>query len=97
MHKYYGKEYVTYSLHKCKDCSNFNKYRYRGKDYKKCSVYGESNSEATDWNNSFEACSMFNCEFVGNTLIDVLRHQCKVLPEEQLQGQITVDEWLGGD
>ena len=45
---------------KCKDCMHFTR-QWRGRRLvRKCDVYGESSSSATDWNASFSACGCFN-------------------------------------
>lgn len=72
---------------KCKDCSNFRRYHYRGKTYSKCVVYGESNSQATDWNGRNAACGMFNKDYNGTPIY--MRHFRKDIP---LEGQISLME-----
>lgn len=42
---------------RCKDCSHLSG---GVNQYKKCEVYGNSASEATDWAQSYEACGMWN-------------------------------------
>lgn len=50
----------------CGECSHIECHRY-DKNYYKCSVYGISRSEATDWAKRWTACGMFNKE-VANVL-----------------------------
>lgn len=74
----------------CRDCSNLNKYRYRDYNYYKCAVYGETNSEASDWRLKYQACGMFNKEWTGSPIINLLKHGSKEQgPEPLLDGQIT--------
>lgn len=96
MHQKYGR-YSGCMPQICGECSNFKRYRYRGKNYKKCSVYGESHSEATDWNVSFEACEMFNKNYEGMPIIDILKRSLRPKNDELLDGQITFNELIGGD
>ena len=56
----------------CKDCSNFIHGRYRTRTISKCTVYGATHSEASDWRMKYVACGMFNKEWNGNPIIRVL-------------------------
>lgn len=86
MHLRFG-IYLNMPPNKCKDCSNFRRYHYRGKTYSKCVVYGESNSQATDWNGRNVACGMFNKDYNGTPIY--MRHFRKDIP---LDGQISLME-----
>ena len=63
MHRLFGT-----SDGRCKECTNFRRWRVGNKVVRKCRLYGTSHSEATDWNASFQACGMLNCppDGVGN-------------------------------
>ena len=54
MHKEYARAYG----YKCADCPWLSKVRGYGKAWFKCAAYGESNSEATDWAKSWDACGL---------------------------------------
>lgn len=79
-------------LHTCKECSNFVQGRYHDKTLRKCKVYGLTHSEASDWAQRYEACGMFNKEWNGNDIIDLVRRggvrQKDVIP---IEGQLTFD------
>lgn len=62
---------------RCRECSNFRRYRFRRRTVSKCVVYGESNSQATDWNGRKLACGMFNTEYNGTPIYKrhVVRHE----------------------
>jgi hypothetical protein len=77
----------------CKDCNNFLRRRYN-KIYRKCTVYGCTSSEATDWNASYEACEMFNKPYEGNPVIEILKHKSKSKDDETLKGQMSIDDWI---
>lgn len=94
MHDRFGR-YRGYKPKKCGECSNFKRYKYRGKTYKKCCIYGESNSEATDWNVSYEACNMFNNPYDGTPIIEVLKCSKRPKEDKPIKGQITFNDVLG--
>ena len=72
---------------KCKDCSNFRRYNYRGKWYSKCRAYGISLSVATDWNGRNTACGLFNKDYNGTPIYK--RHSRIDIP---LDGQMSLLE-----
>ena len=57
MHKLYGR----LDGQRCADCSNLLNKEWAG-SYFKCSVYGNSNAESTDWRKKYVACGMFNVD-----------------------------------
>ena len=70
--------------HKCQHCDNLI-VRHRDRRYYKCEVYGISNSEATDWRLSYDACGMFNKVWFGGPIVRLVQPQ---QPEtENLEGQ----------
>lgn len=73
--------------HICGECSNFISGRYHNRYLRKCTVYGATHSEASDWAKSWTACGMFNKEYKGTPIIKFVR------PEGQrantpIEGQI---------
>lgn len=75
--------------HKCKYCDNLI-VRHRDRRYYKCEVYGISNSEATDWCLSYDACGMYNKVWGGNPLIRMVKPERPM--EEAIDGQKTFFE-----
>ena len=57
MHEAYG---VSSTPHKCRECSNFRAYTFKGQKYLKCAAYGDTAGGETDWGANFLACGMFN-------------------------------------
>lgn len=55
--------YATFGIdpqcRRCKDCSCLVRVTPTSRAYYKCSVYGESASEATDWAGKWTACGRF--------------------------------------
>ena len=77
----------------CKECGYYREYIYRGKTYRKCAVYGITNSEASDWKANGPACGLYpDRPYHGET--DVINMRMKE-PEEPLPGQATIFDFLG--
>ena len=77
---------------RCEDCSNLIKGRYRSMNLRKCTVYGATHSEASDWRKKYEACGMYCKEWHGTEIIRTLKHSgMPKVPEEPLDGQIKMD------
>ena len=90
MHQFFGKGEGV-----CKDCNHFLREQYRSKTYRKCDVYGITNSEASDWKASYQACGLFNKEYNGRDMIYFVTPERKhEIDNEPLDGQIDL---LGGD
>lgn len=83
MHREFG---ITES-HTCGECCNMERYRYRSRIYKKCRVYGCTNSEASDWALGWGACGMFGKEYNGTEIIKMIS-QKKAKTEMPVDGQI---------
>jgi hypothetical protein len=59
---------------------------------RKCKVYGITSSEASDWANKYEACGMFNKEWNGNPIINLVKHSSKKNNEEiHIDGQMSLN------
>lgn len=80
----------------CGECSHFVKGRYKTRDLQKCEVYGMTHSEASDWAQKWEACGLKNKPYSGKQIIDLIKHEPKEQVEEQLPGQMSIDDWMGG-
>lgn len=89
MHEYYG-----YGSGRCENCPHFRKKTY-DRNYYKCIVYGDSNSEATDWRRGYTACGLINNPFPeGDTrIVKLVSGQKKY--EEPCPGQISMAELMG--
>lgn len=89
MHQLYGKA----EPHKCRDCSNLVTGRYHDKTLRKCRVYGLTHSEASDWAMKYTACRMFNKEYTGQPIINLVKHNSsRTKVEEPLDGQIEMED-----
>ena len=88
MHHYYGYDPLE---SKCEECPHLIHGRYHDRTYYKCTVYGCTHSEATDWRKSYDACGLIDHDFPehDNRVIDILKHQ-PIEKEEQLPGQISM-------
>lgn len=66
------KEFGFSPGNKCRGCDNLTS-KMRDRRYYKCSVYGVSASEATDWALSWDACGMYNKEYDGAEIVRDVR------------------------
>lgn len=86
MYSFFG---ILKEKRQCKECSHFHRYMYRDKYYRKCDIYGETNSEASDWAAKYRACGAFNQEYKGEAIINYVKRSCgEKLPEKPIEGQI---------
>jgi len=90
MHKMFGKV----PEHKCGECSNLVTHKYQD-TYYKCSHYGKSSSEATDFRKKWTACGLFNKEYSGIPVVRLVRPEKKA--EEQIEGQLTLEDLTKGN
>ena len=86
--------YFGHGEGKCGDCSNLCTYK-ASHTWHKCKIYGESNSEATDWAKKWQACGMKNKDPTGITPIVKLT-RFKDREEVQVEGQINLFDVMGG-
>lgn len=79
---------------RCEDCSNLIKGRYHNMFLRKCTVYGATHSEASDWRKKYVACGLFNKEYHGNPIIACLPRSNPVIgePLKPIEGQISLLE-----
>lgn len=70
--------------HKCQYCDNLI-VQQANRRYYKCEVYGATDSEASDWRLSYDACGMYNKVYNGNPIIRLVKGY--PTPPEEIQGQ----------
>ena len=87
MHELFGKSEGC-----CSECKHLVTYEYRDKRYKKCKIYGVTNSESSDWRLKNRACGLLNQEYAGD--IPIIRLITPDRGEDQIQGQISM---FGGE
>ena len=90
MHKHFG----VCDGHTCRECSNLVEEPYHGRMYRKCKVYGQSNSEATDWAKRWLACGMFNGNYNGRPIVELVtptRTNREEAQRIELEGQIKLE------
>ena len=72
----------------CKDCEHFTSYRYHDYRYRKCTVYGCTASEASDWAGKWQACGLYpDKEYNGRNVIELVRGG-KTKEQVQVDGQM---------
>ena len=60
--------------------------------YKKCKVYGNTGSEATDWAQKWPACGLKDKPYNGDrAIIEVIMHEKKKATNSQIDGQMTLE------
>lgn len=77
--------------HKCGECSNIVCGRYHDRILRKCSVYGLTHSEASDWAKRWTACGMFNADYDGRPIIELVRREQRKESEQPIDGQIEME------
>lgn len=86
MHHFYGKDPQE---RKCAECEHLIHGYYHDRPLYKCTVYGCTHSEASDWRKSYNACALIDRPFPEDDkrIIDVLRRN-PVRKVEQVPGQL---------
>ena len=73
----------------CRDCRHLHTYTAERKYYK-CSVYGDTRSDATDWRIGWIACGMYGKPYTGKPVIETVKHAGRKKPEEPIEGQLSL-------
>ena len=94
MHHFYG---CDPKGRVCIECDHLIWGEYHDKRYYKCTVYGCSHSDATDWRKSYSACGLIGKAFPDGDkrIIDILKHN-PVNVENPIEGQISINEIMEG-
>lgn len=89
MHRLFGEN----REHRCGECCNFVRGRYHDRILQKCSAYGMTHSEASDWAQKWTGCGLFNREYTGVPVIKMdLGERCEdKAPEAPLDGQMELE------
>lgn len=91
----FRKQYLMYELFGkseglCQDCEHFLRYRHHNKTVRKCDVYGDTRSEASDWKGSAQACGLYpDKPYNGRNVIELV-HGSKEPEDFQIDGQISM-------
>lgn len=78
--------------HYCRECKNLCSYSANRKWYK-CSVYGETSSDASDWRLSYTACGMFNKDYDGFPIINLVKREKSIREKAEIniEGQMKLE------
>lgn len=89
MHKIFG---ITEG-HTCRECSNLSKMKLNGRrSLCKCSVYGITQSDATDWAGRWQACGAFNRTICSQPAMwEVVPEKKPVSNDTPMEGQISFE------
>ena len=78
--------------YRCEYCTNLITGYYRGIFLRKCTVYGATHSDATDWRRKYVACGLFDREYKGTAVIEILKHSARKVDIVPIEGQLTLEE-----
>lgn len=81
--------------HVCKECKNCQKFQKGNRSVYKCLIYGNTDSEASDWKASYIACKKFNADYTGTPIIELVKRQPKKKNEE-IEGQMRIEDFIKG-
>ena len=84
MHREFG---IHSPPEKCKTCSNLI-MNQRNRRWYKCSVWGESCCEVSDWRLKWDACGMYNKEYDWIPVKDYMKHRPWKTEDVQVEGQM---------
>jgi hypothetical protein len=85
MHQRFGK----LDGKQCRDCSNFVVH-WMSRNFQKCSVYGDTCSEASDWRQKWTACGQFGKEYTGRCVMETLSRRKEPEPPVEMDGQTSM-------
>ena len=90
MHATYG---VDIKGRRCRDCHNLVRVTPTGRSYYKCTVYGESKAESSDWAAKWTACGRFDkpLEPGEYTLLHQLKREPRPKAVEVVPGQMEME------
>lgn len=84
MHRIFGKNEKLC----CIECSHFKRKTYGSRTYRKCEVYGDSNSTGTDWKASYIACGLAPWKaYTGRQIVELARAKRKS-KDDDIPGQM---------
>ena len=75
---------------RCEECSNLIQGKYHGIHLRKCTVYGATHSAASDWRKKYVACGMYNTEYTGRPIIELLKSAAKTVDDAPIDGQVVL-------
>ena len=94
MHEMFGED----PEHKCAECENLISHTANtaNRIWYKCSCYGDTSSEATDWRLKYTACELFNMPYKGTPIIEIKKHMTRVDASEtyECEGQMSIEDYL---
>ena len=75
---------------RCENCINLIQGKYHGIHLRKCTVYGATHSAASDWRKKYVACGMYNTEYTGRPIIELLKSAKKTVDDAPIDGQVVL-------
>lgn len=80
--------------HTCYECKNCVKVRRGNRTVYKCMVYGNTDSEASDWKQSYIACKHFDKPPGGVPIVKMCEKKKQV--NADIEGQMNISDFLSG-
>lgn len=91
MHKLFGlSENEDDTCGKCKNLDDVGSYY-------KCKHYGHSFSEATDFRLKYRACGLFNKDYDGRKVKELVKPDRRIKEDVEIEGQISLFDYLKGE
>ena len=90
MHRLFGK----CEGHTCGECSNLVEQHWNKRIYRKCKVYGVTDSEASDWAKRWQGCGWFNKPWSDKPVMRLVKPERTNREEAQripLDGQMSLE------
>lgn len=77
---------------KCNDCKHYMVLDYHNRTYRKCEIYGITQSESSDWKASYDACGLFPDKEPKGVDKEIIRLGLgrEKKQEEQIDGQLNL-------
>ncbi len=80
--------------HLCYECKNCKKFRKGSRTFYKCLAYGNTDSTATDWKQSYIACKKYNCQ-VPEVPVFHTEQTSNKEQEPEIEGQMSFADYPG--
>ena len=74
----------------CIKCKNF--IHNKG-GYSKCKHYGYTHSEASDWKQKQRGCGLFNQDYTGRKVIELVKPDRRI-GQPEIEGQMTLFDYM---
>lgn len=74
-------------------CIKCNNFIHNKGGYSKCKHYGYTHSEASDWKQKQRGCGLFNQDYTGRKVIELVKPDRRI-EQPEIEGQMTLFDYL---